>query len=363
MKNFLRIWSTTLVVMSMAQMADVMGAPVELNNRAIRVIIDPGDKGAIASVVDKASGMEFVATQSAPRLFSLAFSKTAEGGGERFYLSSRDARSFSMEVTPGMATLRYDGLGEWPVHVTCTVSASAYDPLLRWRISVAVPDGLVLEDVQFPFVVLRAPLGTDAADDAAVFGHTKGGVIRAPAAMKTGARVSGIQPGSLAAQFASYYDHRAGFYLAAYDATGYPKTFEMRRTAEGVEMDWDLHCFAPDSYAMDFDVVMTSFGSADQATPADWRDAADIYKAWALRQPWCATPYEKRQDIPAWMKAGPAMVRFNRQWLADPSRIEAWLTELLEEAVPRCAADHRVLGLGEDRELGNAGLFSSVSFR
>jgi hypothetical protein len=61
MKSPLRIYFTTLLVMGVAQMAQVMGAPVELNSRAIRVIIDPGAKGAIASVVDKASGMEFVA--------------------------------------------------------------------------------------------------------------------------------------------------------------------------------------------------------------------------------------------------------------------------------------------------------------
>jgi len=323
-----------LALVCLAHVTRLMGAPVELNNRAVRVIIDPKAKGAITSVVDKASGMEFVATQAAGRLFSLAFSRTDDAAGKRFYLSSRDAKSFSMQVAHGTATLRYDGFGEWPVHVTCTASFSAGDPLVRWRLSATIPGGLVLEEVQFPSVVLRAPLGASAADDAAVFGHTKGGVIRAPAAMKIGSRVYGRQPGSLAAQFASYYGGRAGFYLAAYDAKGYPKTFEMRRIAEGLEMDWSLQCFATDSYAVDFDFVMTTFAGAGKGAPADWRDAADIYKAWALRQPWCATPYQKRQDVPAWMKDGPAMVRFPREWLAEPSRIDRWLTDYWKKSFP-----------------------------
>jgi hypothetical protein len=333
MKNFPGICAVTLVACMAQSTGLVAAAPVELKTRAMRVTLDPQAKGAISSIVDKASGTEFVATQAAPRLFSLAFSQ-ADGGSQRIYLSSRDARDFSIGVERGTTTLSYNGLGAWPVGVICTARVSAQDPLVRWRLSVTIPAGLVLEEVQFPFVVLRAPLGANAADDAAVFGHTKGGVIRAPASMKVGARVSGKQPGSLAAQFATYYDPRAGFYVAAYDEKGSPKTFEMRRVAEGLEMDWDLHSFASKTYTMDFDVVMTTFASADKATPTDWRDAADIYKSWALRQSWCATPYEKRQDIPAWMKAGPATVRFTRQWLAEPSRIEAWLTDYWKKQFP-----------------------------
>lgn len=334
MKSTLFTCCAAILLGAVVPLMEASGAPVELQNGSIRVKIDSQRPGGIVSLVDVASGVDFVAPQTAPRLFTLALSKKAEVGGERFYLSSRDARSFSVRVERGVATLSYDGLGEWPVRVTCTASTSAEDSLVRWRLSATIPDALVLEEVQFPFVVLRAPLGESVTDDAAVFGHTKGGVIREPAAMKVGSRVYGRQPGSLAAQFACYYDGRAGFYTAAYDGTGYPKDFEMRRTAEGLEMDWNPHCFAVNSYAMDFDVVMTTFASADPATPTDWRDAADIYKAWALRQPWCATPYARREDVPSWMKDGPAMVRFNRDWLADPSRIEKWVEDYWKKHFP-----------------------------
>ncbi|MFA7003500.1 MAG: DUF6259 domain-containing protein [Verrucomicrobiia bacterium] len=309
-------------------------ARVVLRTDRLTLALGKAEKGAIVSLVDNVSGIEFAAAQKTPRLFSLAFSKKAEASGERLYLSSRDAKSFSAEVKRGVATLDYDGLGEWPVQVTCTASVKPGDPLVRWRLSVKIPDALVLEEVHFPFVVMRVPLGDSVTDDAAVFGHTKGGVIRKPGAMKTGARAYGRQPGSLTAQFGCYYDDHGGFYMAAYDGKGYPKDFEMRRTAEGVEMDWNPHCFASKAYVMDFDVVMTTLAGADRATPTDWRDAADIYKAWALRQPWCATTYDKRRDIPAWMKSGPAMVRFGREWLAEPARIEKWLADYWKKNFP-----------------------------
>ncbi|MDD4872690.1 MAG: hypothetical protein PHR77_19230, partial [Kiritimatiellae bacterium] len=227
-------------------------APILLHNKRLTLILGRADKGAIVSLVDNANNANFVAPQVASRLFNLAFSKKAEIGGERFYLSSRDAKSFSADVKHGVATLEYNGLGEWPVHVTCMVIVKSDDPLVHWRLSIKIPDTLILEEIQFPFVVLCAPLGKNMDDDVAVFGHTKGGVIRKPAAMKTGSRVYGRQPGSLAAQFACYYDDHGGFYTAAYDCKGYPKDFEMRRTAEGVEMDWNPHCVTGKSCGMDF---------------------------------------------------------------------------------------------------------------
>jgi hypothetical protein len=309
-------------------------ARVVLRNDRITLALGRAEKGAVVSLVDNASGQEFAAAQKTSRLFTLAFSLKADAAGRRFYLNSGDAKSFSAGVRNGVATLDYDGLGDWPVRVTCTAAMKPDDLFVRWRLSVKIPNALMLEEVQFPLIVLRAPLGDGMEDDAAVFGHTKGGVIRKPGAMKVGSRVYGRQPGSLAAQFGCYYDARAGFYTAAHDAKGHPKDFEMRRTADGVEMGWNPHCFAAGSYAMDFDVVMTTFTSADKAAAADWRDAADIYKEWALRQPWCATLFGKRRDIPAWMKSGPAMVRFGREWLAQPERIGKWLADYWKKEFP-----------------------------
>ncbi len=304
-----------------------------LRNEQMTMGISKKEKGAIVSLIDNSSGVEFISPQTSP-LFNLAFSKKSEIGGPLFTLSSQDATNFSANLKNGEITLFYNRMDEYPVDVTCTASLSEKDSLVHWNLSVKIPESLILEDVQFPIVVLKAPLNGNAAADAALFGNTKGGLIRRPAELKNGTSFRGILPGTLAAQFGCYYDDRAGFYTAAYDDQGHPKVFELMRVADGLQMGWKYKVYREKSYKMDFDAVMSTFNGTDNAAPADWRDAADIYKKWALQQKWCATPYAQRKDIPDWMKNGPAMVRFNREWLAEPQRIMNWLTSYWKKNFP-----------------------------
>ena len=113
---------------------------------ALTMALGRAEKGGIVSLTDNASRAEFVAMQKTSRLFTLAFSKKADARGERFYLSSGDAKGFTANVKSGVATLDYDGLGEWPVHVTCTAGVKPGDSFVRWRIAVKVPDALILEE-------------------------------------------------------------------------------------------------------------------------------------------------------------------------------------------------------------------------
>jgi hypothetical protein len=338
MKNFcilfFEVFLLFLPVSFVSASGEINTNRIMLNNDRFTLLIGKDVKGAIVSLIDNSSGVEFISPQSSPHLFNLAFSKKSETGSPLFYLSSLDAKSFSANLKNGEITLLYNRMSEYPVEVTCTAYMSKKDKLVHWNLSVNIPESLILEEVQFPIVGLKTPLGGNAADDAAFFGHTKGGVIQRPAELKNGTRFVGILPGTLAAQFGCYYDNRAGFYTAAYDNKGYPKVFEMVRMADGVQMEWKFKVYKEKSYTMDFDAVMSTFNGTDNATPADWRDAADIYKTWALQQKWCATPYAQRKDIPAWMKNGPAMVRFGRDWLAEPQRIMNWLNNYWKRSFP-----------------------------
>ncbi len=211
------------------------------------------------------------------------------------------------------------------IAVTCTARVSAADPGVHWRLAARFADTLTLEEVQFPFVVVAAPLHAGAAGEAVVMGNTKGGVSPRPSEWKPTTRLAARQPGSLAAAFIAYCDATGGLTLAAHDGQGYPKTAEVRRVAEGLELDFDHHCFATPALALDYDTVLTPFRSPDPARPTDWRDGADVYKAWAVTQPWCAHPLAERSDLPAWLKSGAAMVRFGRGWLANPDLVDEWL--------------------------------------
>ncbi len=329
-------WSAIASLLICFAKARADGQRIELRNERLALAVGEKERGAIVSF-QAAGGAEFAATAKSPILFALTFSKQATPSGESFTLTSRDAGNFKTDAQntaqQQMVTLNYDGFSNGQICVTCTARVAENDPFVRWRLTVKVPEGLVLEAVRFPIITLRAPLGASVEDDAAVLGSTKGGIIREPGAMKVGSNVSIAQPGNMAAQFGCYYSSRAGFLTAALDGRGQPKHLLATRTSDGVELSWYRPAFATGTVTQGYDVVMTTFAGADGG-PCDWRDAADIYKQWALTQPWCAATYDKRADIPAWMKEGPAFVRFGHDWLAEPARIERWVTEYWQKKFP-----------------------------
>jgi len=300
-----------------------------LENERLTLVLD-GGVGAPVSLVDRASSREWIAAQQRPLLFQLEFSERGDPVSKRLVLTNLDAtrRSLSREAGQGrtVARLALSGLGKRPIEVVCSVSAAPGDPLLRWRLEATFPETLALEGVRYPILVLRTPAGPDASD-ALVVGSTKGGVHHRPSASKPGFSVSAVQPGSLAAQFGGYYDAAGGLFTAAFDARGHRKTITASRTAEGLSLAWQQASFQASPFAHDYDLVTTSFASGDPSRGADWRDAADLYKQWAVRQPWCRRTFASRDDLPGWLRQGPAMVRFGRDWLSRPESIERWLQD------------------------------------
>jgi len=312
--------------------------PMTLEGGRVALTLGRAEKGAVVSFKTR-DGVELAAvTQKPASLFSLTFSRQAAVAGAEVALSSANAKTFHGEIKDEAegrcATLVYEGFTQGVERVICTVRTKSGDAMARWGITVCMKNEWVLEKVQYPVVTLAAPLGTAIEDDAAVIGTAKGGVIRRPGAMKIGGIASGRQPGNLAAQFGCYYDDRAGFYTAAEDGQGYPKELTVSRTVSGVTFGWVRPCFATGTDTQGYDVVMSAFDGVDGA-PTEWRDAADMYKTWAMTQPWCAVPFAQRKDLPAWLKDGPAMVRFGRKWLAEPELIERWLTQYWQKSFPQ----------------------------
>lgn len=317
--------------------AQASASRLELESQRVRAALTAEAHGAIASLVDKRTGRELIASQSRPLLFQLEFTESPASDAKRFSLTNWDAGGvqFVDDASGAISTRHvvFSKFGERSVEVRCCFQAMADDPLVRCRIELSFDEPIVLEKVEFPVVTLRAEAAENAGD-AVVLGATKGGLHRHPSTMKPGQEVSAAQPGSLAAQFGCWYDRQVGLYTAALDSRGYRKSVAFRRTTEGLAMSWTLPAFDELAYKQDFDVVLTTFHGADEATPPDWRDAAGLYKAWAVGQPWCAKTFAARDDVPAWLRQGPAMVRFNRGWLAEPTIIKSWLQEYWRRYYP-----------------------------
>ncbi|NOZ24132.1 MAG: hypothetical protein GXP25_23900 [Planctomycetes bacterium] len=293
-------------------------------------------KGGITSLVDNSSGQEFAVKDAPAPLFQIAVSPRGKSVEKLVWLSSRDAETVEYVVEKNRASLTFKAIGGRRVTAVCVVKLSADGKLALWSFRVESEEALILEDVEYPVIALRAPLGGNGESDAFVYGLSMGGVFQQPHRWPLGKWVAARQPSVLAAQFGCYYDARAGVYTATRDTKGYPKSLGMRRTKTGVELFWRHHGFHDLSkpFKLAYPIGQGTFRSPKAERPTDWRDAADIYKAWALKQPWCKRTLARRDDLPNWLRQGPMMVRFGRHWLGRPERIEGWLKDYYAKYFP-----------------------------
>ncbi len=281
-----------------------------------------GATGALLRFADPEAGLELAG--GGQELFRLVVSPPGADPVEPLRLSSRDAQAVKRIEGDGVR-LRFEGIGNRDLAAVCAVESGA-DGFFRFRITVEGESGAVVERVDYPLLPLAAPLEGDGAGDALVLGTTKGGVLERPHQWKPGRSAAGTQPGNLAAQFGCYYGPKGGAVTYCEDPAGYPKILAAERAAGGLVLGWrhPMRHDLKEPFRLAFSVVAGVFRAAPEAA-ADWRDAAAIYKSWALKQPWCAKRLAERDDLPGWLKQGPAQVRFGREWLGQPERIEAWL--------------------------------------
>lgn len=207
-----------------------------------------------------------------------------------------------------------------PVSSVSTCVRTDADGFTRCRIDVSVADGWRLERTAYPLVDVPLPLAGGGSEDWCVVGSNEGGVWR-PKDDPVGRANVYAYPGYLAAQFAAVYNESRGFYFAAEDADGHEKGVGFRRLERGVRFVHERWGWDAGVVTGAYDVVMRAVACSDD--PLSWEDFADVYRVWLLRQPWMAKSYLERDDVPAWLKRAPAMMRYTRQWLARPGQVAA----------------------------------------
>lgn len=314
----------TVVACALAAVTAGAGDPVTLRSGGAALDLSAAT-GAIERFADTASGAVLWHGTGEVAVFRLT---VVPPGGDRAKpreLTARDAGAVRREATATGAAFRYERIGGLDLAALCTVEPAA-PGFFRFRIRIEGATGAVVERVVHPILPWRAPLEGDGTGDRLVLGTTKGGVFERPQQWRPGQSVSANQPGSLAAQFGCAYSPGGGLVTWSEDPAGHPKSLVATRTGDGLAFGWARPVLQDLATPLEpaFPVVAGVFrGAAGAGT--DWRDAAALYKAWALTQPWCARTLDRRTDLPAWLRDGPAQVRFGRDWLARPERIEAWL--------------------------------------
>ena len=279
---------------------------VTVENDQVRLVFDKAAKGNIAAIVDKKTGRNLAVTEGEPRrLYVIAY---ADETGAPQELSNADAAEVRCEVqrSPGQVRLveTFEGHAGKKITAVLSVTLRADSPLSAWRIEVKNDAGLLLKGVTFPIIPAPLAIGPDGEGDAIALPVCDGCLIENPSKRMPrsgwGMTRKGSYPGGMSAQLMAYCGTPAGLYMATYDAAGNPKEFGVARREKDILFSY-THRFPEEKgrgWTMPYDFVLGTF-------QGDWRDAADIYKAWAVKQFWCAKTIAQRDDFPAWLKEAP----------------------------------------------------------
>jgi hypothetical protein len=297
-------------------------APFTLETAADRISIDR-NSGRLLSLRSKnAPDVELLATAADQPAFTIGY---LDDHREYRQVDSHAAKEVSVDCAPSgdgqTVSLVFSRVGGRNLDVTLTARASKHERLSRWSIAVNNGAGLAIVNVQFPYVVV--PLD---AKGRLLLPETHGRLVGGDQQPRDGlghwCDTTYHYPGFMFAQFLAWYNARGGVYIACEDTAGNCKILKALGHAPGVRLgiahvgDWPTHGWRK----LEYDVVLGSFAG-------QWRDAADLYRDWSLRQKW-ATPLNRRTDVPQWLLDSPVYITVRPQGYMDDEKMK------IEEFLP-----------------------------
>ena len=275
------------------------GGRAGIVSRRLALAFDP-DTGDISNLIDRRTGQEFIAADVHEPLFRLRLTKPYDG--THLTLSSRDFRDIAVtRSSRDSLQLRFTGAA-YAVRVDVPVRLLD-DDNVAMRINVTNESDWCVASVAFPHMPAPASLGKDSNEDVLLLPWSSGAVLRAPGSRHVGAREM-MYPGPAFAQFYALYNGQAGLYVAMHDAEGHCKRFQLRCGAGRFVAMTLQHLFLETpggDAALPYDIVLRTFDG-------DWRDAAAIYKRWAVQQAWCVRKLAERTDVPAFLTQGAGII-------------------------------------------------------
>jgi hypothetical protein len=288
------------------------GIELETSDQLLRICEQTGRLVSLRS--KSAPDQEFISINEATPAFTVQY---LDAKREYRQLSSLDATpSITLDGDGDgdeqILTARFERVGGADLDVTLEVRAMTSEPFSRWSLTLDCRAELDVTDVQFPVVVCGYQLAGARGSEAAVWPLGCGMLM-------TDIRPNQLQPdhphswqfvpantdthhypGYTFAQFLSYYNDRAGVYLACEDPAGRIKLFKPLHHRSGIRLgvshvgDWPSH----GARRLEYDTVLGTF-------VGDWMAAATLYRDWSLRQPWASRTLADRDDVPAWLRDGP----------------------------------------------------------
>jgi len=341
----LRILKGVLVVgaFALACPSQVMGAaPLEgIGSSSTGVSFGGGTTCAVTRVM--VAGEDWAKPANNLGVFNLMFCPTND------YLHTRtvcpmSARSVRAEPLPDGERVIWEKFGEWSPLESAWMTVRSEGGKTRWRLGWKVKPGWALFYAAFPRLMLKGNVGPG---DRLMWGGAESGVVHEPSNATRNPKpvlVNNRQPCQLAAQFFCRYTDSRLFYFACEDGKGWDKGIVCTRSKDGsIHPYWTHRGWWEGEGRLDYDVV-TAATLQRQGEPCDWYDAADLYRAWAERQRWCAKTLLERDDLADFYRSAPYAMNMNRSWLDKPEMVDSFLSALRSDGLDGAPAIATVVG-------------------
>jgi hypothetical protein len=296
-------------------------------NAGYRLTIDT-EKGTIASL-RSTFGMDhdlLIPGHTGLPLFKIEF---MNDHGEFKLVTSSEAKKVRVakirDADGETITIDYEEIAELPVDAHVTVRCPSRQTLTYWGLTLNNRTSMWIGHVQFP--VIEVPFDTPQNRNYShILYSFADGVLAGPVvpAMSTGSwgatqydtpeiwRYNNYPGQWVSTQLMAYYNDGGGLYVACDDAQGLPKFILPVLEGDGVTMGLGHYpgTRGPGETKLPYNVVLGTFHG-------DWYAAAEIYRNWASRQPFCATKMAQRSDIPKWIADSPPAIAFPMRGQGD----------------------------------------------
>ena len=226
-------------------------------------------------------------------------------------------------------TVDFKNLAGKDIDVFVRVSVSVGDQFSHWSISLRNNAGLLITDVQFPFIVVPYNLKGVPNEEYLLQPLKAGKLFKAPQPenlepdspnawqLRPENGPALHYPGLTFAQFLAYYNNRAGIYISCQDTEGRIKLIKPVHHGSGIRLgishvgDWPQR----GERTLEYDVILSSF-------TGDWYDAAAMYRDWSTKQKWAEKALCVREDVPSWMLDSPPHIIVRLQGVLDTGPAE-----------------------------------------
>lgn len=269
---------------------------VSLENALLRAEWD-SSRGTLVSLKDKTTGRQWLDPAVATPVYTILLAD------QKSPLSSANA---TVRVRQESGAVILEGTHAKPagLTVTCRFWLEKDSPHVLGRIALRSPTPCRVAEVRFPLVTLRLPFSGSGEDDQLLWPECDGTLLRNPSQNRADRQFR--YPGAASLQMMAALDPAAGLYLASRDRDAHTKMFCSRRTGKALELS--IAHLLPQTpvshWELGYDVALAGLRPAPGVGKITWEAAADLYRAWAVQQPWCRQTMAQRVaagDIPKWL--------------------------------------------------------------